>query len=259
VTAHLAHSVIGDPDAPVVVLGSSLGTSGRMWDPQLAALAERFRVVTYDHRGHGDTSSPPTPYQLDDLGSDVLGLLDELGIARFSYAGLSLGGMVGMWIASETPHRVDRLALLCTSAALDAADAWHERAAAVREGGMAAVADPVVARWFTPSFAVTHPDVVAQQRAMLLAAQVEGYAGCCEAIGAMDLRDRLAQIEAPTLVIAARQDLAIPPHHSETIVKAIAGARLELIDDAAHIASVEQPAAITRLLLEHLVPSAENG
>jgi 3-oxoadipate enol-lactonase len=250
-TARLAHSVTGDPDAPVLVLGSSLGTTRAMWDPQLAELARQFRVVSYDHRGHGDSEVPPAPYQIADLGHDVLALVDSLGIEHFHYAGMSLGGMVGMWLASEAPQRVDRLAVISTSAALGALDAWQARADAVRAGGMAAVVDAVIARWFTPEFAAARPEVLERFRAMLLATPPAGYAGCCEAIGAMDLRDRLPLIEAPTLAIAARQDPAIPPPNSEAIVAAVAGARLELIDHAAHIASVEQPAAITRLLLEH--------
>jgi 3-oxoadipate enol-lactonase len=251
-TARLALSITGDVDAPVVVLGSSLGTTRAMWEPQLAELARHFRVVAYDHRGHGGSEVPPGPYQISDLGRDVLALVDGLGIERFSYVGMSLGGMTGMWVASEAPQRVDRLALISTSAALGAPDAWHGRADAVRTGGMASIVDAVVARWSTPGFADAHADVIERHRAMLLATPVEGYAGCCEAIGAMDLRDRLARIEAPTIAIAARQDPAIPPPNSEAIVAAVAGARLELIDDAAHIASVEQPAAITRRLVEHL-------
>jgi 3-oxoadipate enol-lactonase len=251
VTAHLAHTVTGPADAPVVVLGSSLGATGAMWDPQLPELAARFRVVAYDHRGHGGSDAPPAPYEIADLGRDVLALVDELGIGRFHYAGLSLGGMVGMWIASEVPDRVDRLALLCTSAALNAPEPWHERAAAVRLGGLAAVVDVVLSRWFTPGFAIAHPDVVARHRAMLLTPSAEGYAACCGAIAEMDLGARLPQITAPTLVIAAREDLAIPPPHSEAIAAAIPGARFELVTDAAHIASVEQPAVITRLLVEH--------
>jgi 3-oxoadipate enol-lactonase len=251
VTARLGHTVTGDADAPVVVLGSSLGTTGAMWDPQLTVLATRFRVVAYDHRGHGGSDSPPPPYQIADLGRDVLGLLDAIGVERFHYAGLSLGGMVGMWLASEVPDRVDRLALLCTSAALAAPDPWYERAAAVRGDGLASIAGPVVSRWFTPGFAIAHPEVVERHRSMLLAASVDGYAACCEAIAEMDQRARLAQISAPTLVIAAREDLAIPPPHSEAIAAAVPAARFELIDDAAHLASVEQPAVITRLLVEH--------
>jgi 3-oxoadipate enol-lactonase len=249
--ARLAHSISGDPDAPVVVLGSSLGTTGAMWEPQLAELDRHFRVVRYDHRGHGGSEVPPGPYQIADLGRDVLTMLDELGVDGFCYAGLSLGGMVGMWIAAEEPRRVTRLALLCTSAALAAPDAWHQRVAAVRAGGMAAIAEPVVSRWFTPQFAASHPDVIAAHQAMVLANPVDGYVGCCEAIAVMDERDRLPDIHATTLVIAGREDLAIPPLHSEVIAAAIPGSRLELLADAAHLANVQQSAAVTRLLINH--------
>ena len=176
----------------------------------------------------------------------------SLAIDRFHYAGLSLGGMVGMWIASQTPDRVDRLALLCTSAALAAPDPWLRAGCRRTRGGFASIADPVVARWFTPGFASAHPEVVERHRSMLLATSVDGYAACCEAIAEMDLRDRLPQIDAPTLVIAARDDPS--PSRRRTRRRSpqrSRRARLELIDDAAHIASVEQPAAITRLLVEH--------
>jgi 3-oxoadipate enol-lactonase len=252
VTARLAHTVTGIDAAPVVVLGSSLGTTRAMWDPQVASLAERFRVISYDHRGHGESEVPAAPYQIADLGGDVLALLDDLGVERFSYVGISLGGMTGMWIASEVPARVDRLALLNTSASTGQSTAWQERAASVRAGELARIAPKIVGRWFTPSYAAAHPDVVERVIAVLLATPAEGYVGCCEAIAEMDLTDRLAAIGAPTLVMAARQDTAIPSPNSETIAAAVAGARLELIDDAAHIASVEQPAVVTRLLIEHL-------
>jgi 3-oxoadipate enol-lactonase len=252
VTATLANTISGAPGSPVVVMGSSLGTTQTMWEPQVAALAEHYRVIRYDHRGHGGSEMPPAPYRIADLGGDVIGLLDSLGVDRFSFVGLSLGGMTGMWVASEIPQRVDRLALLSTSAALGAPDAWYDRAAKVRAGGLAAVAHPVIARWFTPAYAAANPAIIDEQIAGLLTVPVDGYAACCEAIAEMDLRDRLARINAPTVAIAATQDLAIPPVHSEAIVAAIAGARLELIDHAAHIANIEQPAAVTRLLLQHL-------
>ena len=250
-SARLGYDVTGDPDAPVVVLGSSLGTTRAMWDPQLTALAQRFRVIRFDHRGHGESELPPAPYRIGELGRDVLDLLDSLGVEHFAYAGLSLGGMVGMWIGSEAPDRVRQLCLLCTSAALESPDAWHERAATVRAGGLAAITDRVTGRWFTPGFAAERPDVVTSYRRMLGATAVEGYAGCCEAIAVMDLRDRLAAITAPTLAIAAADDLAIPPAHLASIVASVAGARLCLVEPAAHLANVERPERITTLLLEH--------
>jgi 3-oxoadipate enol-lactonase len=159
--------------------------------------------------------------------------------------------MVGMWLAAHAPERVDRLALLCTSAWLGPAQPWRERADKVRASGTEVVADAVVARWFTPGFAVAQPRLVAEHRAMLTSTPARGYAACCEAIAAMDLRADLSSIKAPTLVIVGADDPAIPDEHAELIVDRIAGARLCVVPDAAHLANVEQPDRITRLLLDH--------
>ncbi|MEV6694676.1 3-oxoadipate enol-lactonase [Micromonospora sp. NPDC051196] len=247
-------TVDGPPDAPVLVLGSSLGTTGAMWQPQVAALATRFRVVRYDHLGHGGSPVPAGPYRIDLLGREVLRLLDDLAVGSAHYAGLSLGGMVGMWLAAHAPERIDRLALLCTSAYLGPADGWRARAASVRAGQLDAIADTVVTRWFTPGFAAARPDTVAGYRDMLTATPPAGYAACCEAIAAMDLRADLAAVRAPTLVIGAADDPATPPAHAADIAERIPSARLAIVDDAAHLANVEQPAAVARLLRAHFEP-----
>ncbi|MEU4678846.1 3-oxoadipate enol-lactonase [Micromonospora sp. NPDC023737] len=244
-------TVDGPADAPVLLLGGSLGTTCAMWAPQMAALAERFRVIRYDHLGHGRSAVPVGPYTMDLLGAELLRLMDDLEAARVDYAGLSLGGMVGMWFAAHAPDRLRRLALLCTSASLGPSQAWRDRAAAVRAEGVGAVADVVVARWFTPAYAATRPDVVDEHRAMLTATSAEGYAACCEAIATMDLRDDLHKIEAPTLVIAGADDPATPVEHARAMVERIPQARLAVVDQAAHLANVEQPEQVCRLLLEH--------
>jgi len=190
--ASLGFAVDGSQHAPVLVLGSSVGSDGRMWEPQLPALIDRFRVIRYDHRGHGASETPPGPYAIADLAGDVLALLDHLEVERVHLGGLSLGGMVAMWLAAHSPARGDRLALFCTSAQMSPAQSWLDRAATVRSSGMEAVADAVTARWFTPSFASSHPDVAGTHRQMLLLVRPEGYAGCCEAIATMDLRQTLA-------------------------------------------------------------------
>jgi 3-oxoadipate enol-lactonase len=251
VTSRLHASIDGPAGAPTLVLGSSLGTTGCMWRPQLGPLTERFRVVRYDHLGHGRSALPSGPCTIRTLGEDLLRLLDDLDVRRASYAGLSLGGMVGMWLAAHAPERLDRLALLCTSALLEPAQGWLDRAAAVRAGGTAAVADAVAARWFTPGFVATQPRVVAEHRAMLLSTPAEGYAACCEAIATMDLREDLALVKAPTLVIAGADDPATPVAHARAIVDRIPDARLHVVDDAAHLANVEQPEQVTRLLSNH--------
>src|SRR5215208_5788067 len=148
----LNYLVEGPSSGPVLVLANSLGTALGMWDAQAPALRERFRLLRYDHRGHGGSPVPPGPYEIEDLGRDVLALLDRLDIERVSFCGLSIGGMVGMWLASEAPGRIERLVLCCTSALLGSPDMWSERAAKVRKNGLDAIAETVVERWFTPAF-----------------------------------------------------------------------------------------------------------
>lgn len=250
-TAALYSVVQGPLDAPVLVLAGSLGTTTAMWEPQLPDLVSRFRVVRFDHRGHGRSPSPPGPWSIDDLGADVVALLDELDFSCVSYAGLSLGGMVGMWLAAHVPKRIDRLVLICTSANLDAADSWRARAATVRADGMRAIVEPVVAGWFTPGFAARKPGVVREFAQMLASAPAEGYASCCEVVGQLDLRADLPAVKAPTVVVAAAADLAIPVEHGRAIAATIPAARLVVVPDAAHLATVEQADRITRIIVDH--------
>lgn len=255
-TGLLGHDILGADDAPPLILGSSLGTTRDMWDPQQGALSVRLQVIRYDHLGHGASPVPVGPISLEELGRAVLGLADHLGVTRFHYAGLSLGGMVGMWLAINAPDRIDRLVLLCTSAHLPPADAWRERAQVVRQHGCAAIADAVVDRWFTPSFAQARGDVVGPLKESLKATPPVGYAACCEAIADMDLRNDLQKIGAPTLVIAGADDSATPADgHARVIASAIPVAQLAVVQHAAHLANVEQPSAVTRLILDHLSPN----
>jgi 3-oxoadipate enol-lactonase len=236
---------------PTVMLSNSLGSTSAIWDPQVPALEERYRVVRYDHRGHGESPVPPGPYTVADLGRDVLALLDSLGVDRASFCGLSLGGMVGMWLAAHAPERIDRLVVLCTSAKLPR-EPWLERARLVRAEGTEAVADVVVGRWFTPAFAARRPELVAKMRAMVAGTPAEGYASCCDAIAAMDLRDDLRAVRAPTLILAAADDPAIPPEHSAAIAERIDDARFAILQDAAHLPTIEQGELVTEHILEHL-------
>jgi 3-oxoadipate enol-lactonase / 4-carboxymuconolactone decarboxylase len=253
VSAVEVHAVVEGPaDGPVVVLAGSLGSTLEMWDPQVPALAERFRVVRFDARGHGRSPVPPGPYALDDLVDDMVALLDRLGVERASVVGLSIGGMAAMRLAAREPHRVDRVAVLCTSAQLGPASNWTDRAATVRASGTGAVAEAVVERWFTPALRAARPDVVERMQAMVAATPPEGYAGCCEAIATMDLRGDLAGISAPLLAVAGRDDPATPPEHLAAVVGGVAAGQLLVLDGAAHLASVEQPAAVTAALLTHL-------
>jgi 3-oxoadipate enol-lactonase len=245
------HEVSGPADAPVVVLSHSLGSTLAMWDRQLAALAG-YRVVRYDLRGHGRSPVPSGPSTVDDLGGDLVALLDRLEIERASLAGVSIGGKASMWLAAHRPERVDRLVPCFTSAHLPPPEAWRERAELVTAQGTEAVADAVVARWFTPAFAKTEPAEVRRFRDIIAATPAAGYASCCRAIEVDDLRPVLGSITAPTLVITGRDDPATPPEHGEAIAHGIPGARLLILDGAAHLGNVEQAAAFNRALLAHL-------
>jgi 3-oxoadipate enol-lactonase len=251
----LAHRFDGDPAAPVLMLAGSLGSTLAMWERQLP-LAERFRLLRYDHPGHGGSPPAVGPLTIDDLGGGAVELLDELELERVSFCGVSLGGMVAMWLASRAPDRVERLVLCCTAALLGPREFWDERAELVRREGMAAVADTVVGRWFTPRFHETRPSEVDRFRAMLLGTDPESYARCCEAIRDLDLRGDLGAIVAPTVVIAGAEDRSTPVEHAETIVRGIGGSRLLVIPDAAHLANVEQADAVNDAVLEHLAVAA---
>jgi 3-oxoadipate enol-lactonase / 4-carboxymuconolactone decarboxylase len=256
-TAVVPHYVVaGRDDAPALVLSNSLGTDLHLWDWQMPALADHFRVIRYDQRGHGQTPFDGHAVTIDDLAADVIALLDHLGVVRASMAGLSLGGMTAMALARLVPDRVDRLVLCCTSARLGPPEMWHERAALVRDGGMAAVVDAVLARWFTPAFAARDQRAIARVRDMLLGTDPVGYAACCEAIAGMDQLDALASVVAPTLVIAGDKDPATPPEHGAAIAGAIRGARLVTIPGVAHLANVEAPAVMTAAIIGHLAPDA---
>lgn len=255
--AELNYELGGREGAPVVAFTGSLGTDLTMWRPQSERLGERFRTLRYDVRGHGASPVPPGPYSMDELGSDLVALLDRLGVERVSLCGLSIGGMISMWVAAHAPERVERLVLCCTSAKLGPPETWHERSATVRAEGVGAIADAVLGRWFTPPFAAEHPEVIERMRGMLIATAPEGYAGCCEAIAAMDLTPALPSVTAPTLVLAAEQDPSTPPEHGRRVAELIPGARFEVISPAAHIATVERPDLTTAMILRFL--SEEEG
>jgi len=248
----LHYTVDGPVDAPVLLLGASLGTTTDLWTPQIPALAHGFRVVRYDHRGHGRSPVPPGPCALANLGGDVLALLDDLEVPRADLAGVSLGGMVSMWVAAHAPDRVDRLALMCTSARLGPAEMWAQRAATVRAEGVAAIADAVVAQWVPPEFGQRNPEIMADLCDMLTGTPGEGYAACCAAIETMDLEPDLGRITASTLVIAGLADEATPPSHAHRIAALIPGARLALVAGAAHLANVSRPDLIAELLTDFL-------
>ena len=246
----LGYRVDGPGGAPALALFGSLGSTTNVWEPQLAAFASRARVVRFDHPGHGTSAVPDRPVTVADIAASALAVLDELGIGRVAVCGLSLGGMVAMWLGANAAERVGRIVLACTGAKLGTADAWSERAELVRREGTAAVAAGVRERWFTPAF---RDSPVAQSVIdELLAVPAEGYARGCETVGAFDFRDGLGRIGQPVLVIAGAEDPVTPPDVVDALVGGIPDAALATIPDAAHLANVEQPGAFTAAVLSHL-------
>jgi 3-oxoadipate enol-lactonase len=252
VACEVSYELSGPPGAPVVALSCSLGTDRSMWDRQLPALGQQLQVLRYDLRGHGASPVPPGPYSIAALGSDLVALLDRLELDQVSLCGVSIGGMLSLWTAAHHPERVERMALCCTSAYIDPTGSYRDRAAAVRAHGMEPLADGALERWFTPEFRRAHPDVAARMRSVLVSMAPEGYAGCCEALADMDLRDDLQAVKAPTVVIAGAEDPATPPTHGELIAERVRGARLEIVSPARHMASIEQSDRINELILRHL-------
>lgn len=245
----LRHRLEGPAGAPVLVLANSLGTTLELWDQNVDAWTPNVRVLRYDARGHGGSDVPPGPYSLELLGHDALGLLDELGIERVSFCGVSLGGATGLWLAANAPERIDRLVVACSSARFGEPTGWHERAELVRTEGMEAIADAVVSRWFTPD---APRELVAAHRAMLVSTPPDGYAATCEAVAAWDFRDRLGEIRADTLVIAGADDPAAPVASSELIADGVPSSRLVVLEHAAHLANVERADAFSELVDAHV-------
>ena len=237
--------VEGPEQAPVLMLSNSLGTNLHMWDDQVAAFTRHFRLVRYDRRGHGQSDVPKSPYSMERLGRDVLAILDGLGIAKMHWCGLSIGGMVGMWLGANAPSRIDKLILSNTAAYFPDKTIWDARIKLVREKGLAAVVDGTMERWFTKPFREGSPEAMERIRAMFLATDTEGYIGCGQAIRDMDHRPLLAKINTPTLVIAGRYDLGTPLEAGEFIAQHMPNAQLAVLD-AAHIANMEQPKALHR-------------
>jgi 3-oxoadipate enol-lactonase len=249
---------IGNSDAPVLVLGNSLGTDVHLWDAQVPVLAARFRVLRYDMRGHGLTEAPDgvDAYTIDDLAGDVLALADALEIERFHYCGLSIGGMVGQRLGARAPDRVRALALCNTAMVIAAPQVYRDRAAAVRKNGLASIGDAVLERWFTPRFLGAYGDIARGMRTMLTRNSVAGYAGCCLALATMDLTVDARRIACPTLVVAGAEDQATPPAAARAIAAAVKGAKLVEIPDCAHISAVERPAELTAALSDFFASAA---
>jgi 3-oxoadipate enol-lactonase len=244
--------VEGPEHAPVLMLSNSLGTNLHMWDEQVAPFTRHFRLVRYDRRGHGLSGVPKGPYSMDRLGRDALAILDALAIQRVNWCGLSMGGMVGMWLGAHAPDRIDKLILSNTSSYFPDRAMWDERIKLVREKGLAAMVDGTMERWFTKGFRDRSPETIARIREMFLATNIEGYIGCGEAIRDMDHRSLLAKITAPTLVIAGRHDPATTLEAGEFIAQHTPNAELAVLETA-HIANMERPKEYAETVLAFLL------
>ncbi|WP_242575317.1 3-oxoadipate enol-lactonase [Streptomyces sp. NP-1717] len=249
------HRAEGPATAAALLLGPSLGTSTTLWDKVAPELSLTHRVVRWDLPGHGgspaDLIRPGAT--VGELAGLVLSLADSLGIGRFAYAGVSLGGAVGLHLAAHHPERVESLAVICSSAHFGGSAPWEERAARVRREGLGALADTANSRWFTPGYTV--PALVADHRG----ADPGAYAACCDALAAFDIRDRLSTITAPTLLVAGREDPATPPAHLREIADAVPGAALTEIPGASHLAPAERPEAVLTALRAHFTERHSTG
>ena len=235
----------GDAHAPTLVLGPSLGTELAIFDAQCVDLTADFRIIRFDLRGHGGSPVVAGPYSVADMASDVLALLDEFGIDRFAYAGVSLGGAIGQQLALDAPDRVERLIVMASAARFPDPASWKQRAEQVRAEGTDFLLPSRVGAWVTNRFGREHPEQLERLLDMLRRTSREGYAACCETLEDFDVCNRLAEITAPTLVIAGADDPATPVDTVRAIADGIRGARFVVVDDASHLVNVEQPGTVT--------------
>jgi 3-oxoadipate enol-lactonase len=247
----LRYEIDGPGDGPVLALSNSLGTDVSMWAPQLPAFSKQFRLVRYDSRGHGASAVTPGPYTIEQLARDAIALLDGLGIERAHFCGLSMGGMVGMWLGVNAPQRINKLVLCNTAARIGPPELWNTRIENVRKGGMEAIATAVIERWFTSPFRERSGSAIEPVRRTLVATPPDGYIACCAAVRDMDQREAIARIGTPTLVIAGAQDAATPPQDGRFLAEEISGAKyVEL--EAAHLSNIEVVDGFTDAVLRFL-------
>ena len=241
----------GRPQAPVLLLGNSLGADHALWNPVLPALTRHFRVVRFDKRGHGASDASPGDYTIEMLAKDALAVADAAGASRFSYLGISIGGMIGQWLGTNAADRLERLVLANTSAKMPG-DVWADRIAAVRSGGPAALVEATLQRWFTAAFLARDSAEVATVRSTFCATSAAGYIGCCGAIRDMDLRASAARIRVPTLVVTGVQDSSTPKAAGEELARSIPGATLIELPFA-HMPIVEAPGRFQQAVLPFLL------
>jgi len=236
--ARIHYSLEGQSGTPALLFSNSLGTNYSMWDPQVPELRRKFRVLRYDTRGHGQSSLTPGPYSIEQLGKDVVALLDALDLDRVHFCGLSMGGMIGMWLGVNAPDRLNKLVLCNTAARIATPETWNARIEAVRKNGMKPVAPAVVERWFSSAFRQKAPDAISNIQKILEETNPDGYAACCAAVRDFDFREHLGRIRIPTLVISGALDPATPPADGRFLADHMPGARYAELH-AAHLSKIE--------------------
>ena len=244
------YALEGPANAPVVTMSHSLATDLGMWDPTVSALTGRFRVLRYETRGHGKTEAPTGAYTLDQLADYALALLKALGIARTHWVGLSMGGMIGQTLALKAPQVLASLSLCDTSSRIppEAKTQWQDRIETAKTQGMEPLVEPTLARWFTEPFRKSRKDVVDRVATMIRTTPVAGYVGCCHAISALDLTDKIGAIKVPTIAIVGEDDPGTPVAAHRVIHERIEGSKLTILKSAAHLSNMEQPEAFNTAL-----------
>lgn len=246
----LHYRLHGPEGAPAVAFVNSLGTDARIWDEVIGRLATRYRVLSYDKRGHGLSDAPAGDYALADHVADLAGLLDHAGMTKAAIAGVSVGGLIAQGLALSHPDRLTALVLCDTAPKVGDAPMWNGRMAAIRAKGMGAIVEPVMERWFSPGFRQSRPDDLAGWRNLFLRTDVEGYCGTCATLRDSDLTGDIGRIATPTLVVVGDEDGSTPVPMVRACAEAIPGARFEIIAQAGHIPSIEQPTAVAALMTE---------
>jgi 3-oxoadipate enol-lactonase len=236
--ARIHYLLEGQSGLPVLMFSNSLGANYSMWNPQAQEFHKKFRILRYDTRGHGQSSATPGPYSIEQLAKDVVALLEHLDLDRVYFCGLSMGGMIGMWLAVNAPERLNQLVLCNTGAKIGTLDAWNARIDAVRKSGMKSIAPAVVERWFTPAFRQKSPEIISNTLKMIEEANPDGYSACCAAIRDCDYREQVAAIRTPTLVISGAHDPATPPADGRFLSQQISGGRYAELN-AAHLSNIE--------------------
>ena len=249
--AEINYQTFGDASQPAIIFSNSLGTQFNMWQPQISFFEKKFYVICYDTRGHGASSAPQGPYSIEQLGTDVIHLLDHLNIKKASFCGISMGGLTGQWLAIHHPERFNHVIVCNTAAKIGQEQAWNDRAQLVREQGLKPIAETAASRWFTEPFIRSNTAIVESLSNDLGAGSPEGYASCCEALAKADVREQLKNITIPTLVVAGQKDPVTTVADAQYIINHVRSSSLFEIN-ASHISNIEQPKAFNQAIFSFL-------